>query len=164
MEIEIKCHKIDPVFKYGRDIHWRTMDTEPLNDKQGLATRTCSYCGSIHPEDLLKAIEAGAKMGGSDWKYGWPHKFYVKGIPNPIAGQEIEVSSVHQGEEKLSSVREPAKDTVRGKFYNVHLEDLNDIDFTKVATVIEWETDIIFNRHPEKGLGYSAPRPGHQRP
>lgn len=47
---------------------------------------TCSYCGSIHPEDLLAALQAGATLSGADWKYGWPHKFYVDNIPNPNAG------------------------------------------------------------------------------
>ncbi len=41
--------------------------------------RTCSYCGSLHPEDLVSLLEAfGARLGGSDWKYGWPHRFYVR--------------------------------------------------------------------------------------
>jgi hypothetical protein len=55
--------------------------------------RTCSYCGSIHPEDLLSALQGGATLGGSDWKYSYPHKFYVEGIPNPIAGQIVECGS-----------------------------------------------------------------------
>ncbi|MGY6019618.1 hypothetical protein [Streptomyces spinosirectus] len=37
--------------------------------------RTCSYCGSIHPEDL--AAEANWAAEWADRKYGWPHKFYV---------------------------------------------------------------------------------------
>jgi hypothetical protein len=53
----------------------------PFADR-GETFRTCFYCGSIHPEDLLKALDAGGKLGGSDWKYGWPHKFYVD-VPNP---------------------------------------------------------------------------------
>ena len=46
--------------------------------------RTCPYCGSMHPGDLADLIELGAvtKIGGSDWKYGWPHKFYVD-VANP---------------------------------------------------------------------------------
>lgn len=37
--------------------------------------RTCSYCGSIHPEDL--ADESGWAAQWADRKYRWPHKFYV---------------------------------------------------------------------------------------
>lgn len=47
----------------------------------------------MHPADLLAAIQAGARMHGSDWKYGWPHKFYVKDIPNPQAGAMVRTTS-----------------------------------------------------------------------
>jgi hypothetical protein len=56
--------------------------------------RTCDYCGSMHPEDLLAALERGARLELSDMKYGWPHKFYLHGGGIPHA-----------------------------KFYNVHLFD-----------------------------------------
>jgi hypothetical protein len=51
--------------------------------------RSCSFCGSMHPEDLLTAIKAGATLGGSDWKYGWPHKFYVNAIPHVHPEREV---------------------------------------------------------------------------
>lgn len=39
---------------------------------------TCSYCGSM---DVARAIELlrtpGTHYSGADWKYGWPHKFYI---------------------------------------------------------------------------------------
>jgi len=39
---------------------------------------TCAYCGSI---TIIKAIELlstpGKEFSGADWKYGWPHKFYL---------------------------------------------------------------------------------------
>ncbi|MGW4757740.1 hypothetical protein [Streptomyces chartreusis] len=41
--------------------------------------RTCSYCGSIHPEDLAAESEWHAEW--ADPKYGWPHKFYIA-VPN----------------------------------------------------------------------------------
>lgn len=41
--------------------------------------RRCSYCGSIHPDDL--AAEERWSAQWADRKYGWPHKFYVD-IPN----------------------------------------------------------------------------------
>lgn len=37
--------------------------------------RRCTYCGSIHPEDLAAETEWRAEW--ADAKYGWPHKFYV---------------------------------------------------------------------------------------
>lgn len=42
--------------------------------------RTCSFCGSIHPEDL--AAEPAWRASWADRKYGWPHKFYAEGIAN----------------------------------------------------------------------------------
>jgi hypothetical protein len=61
----------------------------------GSAWRTCSYCGSIHPADLLD-LTAGEEFAWqrqttgqdgqpqerstvewADWKYGYPHKLYI---------------------------------------------------------------------------------------
>lgn len=46
--------------------------------------RTCSYCGSIHPDDLFHAIGVGGKLTPTDKDY----KVYVE-IPNPRAGQRV---------------------------------------------------------------------------
>jgi len=77
--------------------------------RRGDHFRTCSYCGSIHPEDLAAEIVPQGKCLGCDatgweahfrlhaepehpydpggpyasWadrKYGWPHKFYVENL------------------------------------------------------------------------------------
>lgn len=52
--------------------------------------RTCSYCGSIHPDDL--AAEPDWRAEWADAKYGWPHKFYV-GIPNRTPEQKFIVAA-----------------------------------------------------------------------
>jgi hypothetical protein len=52
--------------------------------------RTCSYCGSIHPEDL--ANESGWAADWADRKYGWPHKFYVQ-VPNRAPGQRYVIGA-----------------------------------------------------------------------
>lgn len=45
--------------------------------------KTCSYCGSISVEDAIKFLkQPGTQFSGSDWKYGWPHKFYIEPV-NP---------------------------------------------------------------------------------
>lgn len=69
----------DPVHGHG----WNTADRwggwswhEP---RRGEHFRRCSFCGSIHPEDL--AAETGWRAEWADRKYGFPHKFYVD-IPN----------------------------------------------------------------------------------
>ena len=58
--------------QWGGGWHW----CEPA---RGEHFRRCSYCGSIHPDDL--AAEPSWRASWADRKYGWPHKFYVD-IPN----------------------------------------------------------------------------------
>lgn len=48
--------------------------------RYGCFFRTCSYCGSIHPDDL--AADTSWHAGWADRKYGWPHKFYVDDLAN----------------------------------------------------------------------------------
>ena len=86
-----------------------------LGHPYGFPFRTCGYCGSIYPEDLFNALSRPRRLGpcaarvepddlpgrrfirhtcrvslgGADWKYGWPHKFYVEGIENPLAGRPV---------------------------------------------------------------------------
>jgi hypothetical protein len=65
-------HNLDPSgpFRYGNSWDWR-------KPRRGDGFRTCSYCGSIHPEDLAAP---GWHASWADQKYGWPHKFYVEGL------------------------------------------------------------------------------------
>jgi hypothetical protein len=81
------CHKVPPVFTMAADhMQWRGPRPDSEEASYVESYRTCGYCGSMHPEDLVRMLAQGATLGGSDWKYGWPHKFYVMGIPNPKAG------------------------------------------------------------------------------
>jgi hypothetical protein len=74
--------------------------------KHGSPWRTCSFCGSIHPEDLLarpepdmmRSIDIGAgppvdvpNVTWADWKYGYPHKLYLDYGP----GLNAKFYSVH---------------------------------------------------------------------
>ena len=108
--------------------------------------RSCEYCGSMHPSDLAAAIRAGAKGHWADRKYGWPHKAYFDGVPNPHVGMPEAGSSCSSKSDRYPhEVREPRYDqktgervadyvsytetprpasaTVHGKFYTVHLQD-----------------------------------------
>jgi hypothetical protein len=114
--------------------------------------RRCSYCGSMHPEDVASAIREGARGALADYKYGWPHKAYFSGIPNPHSGM-LESKSSHSnppqseidrglwvsipngfnpetGEPafKWCSAGQPAADTLYAKFYTTHLQDASDAD------------------------------------
>lgn len=155
---EIKCHgdvTQNGVFKF-KPTHWRGAEPVHKDGYQGYIYRSCSYCGCIHPEDLLKAIADGAILEGADWKYGWPHKFYIRNVPNPIAGQQIKV-----GASDGKPIMGQASKTAGMKWYNVHLEDLDDVEFSKLATAIFEKTKIEFKRD-EKGIKYKAPFAGYQ--
>lgn len=84
------CHDGDwQARQYAKklDVGWR----EPHGHREGSpyeeTYRTCWFCGSIHPEDLWRLLTdgTGVELHRADRKYRWPHKFYVAGIPNPIA-------------------------------------------------------------------------------
>lgn len=124
------CHdsKTASVFKFENMAKvWRDPETVREDGGQGRPYRACSYCGSIHPEDLMKFIAGGATLHGADWKYGWPHKFYVEGIPNPIVGQRIQCGGRYSMDKDGNKLFEPdymeASATVHGKWYNEHLLD-----------------------------------------
>jgi hypothetical protein len=176
------------VFKYeSMEPKWR----EPRQDEtygRKETFRTCCYCGSIHPEDLVNALRNGARLGGSDWKYGWPHKFHVEGIPNPLVGQNVVISETHPaqigpyapGGEKgppkegwpvdengkfLSKpTYGPAPATVHAKWYNEHLLDQGFDDEARelLINALKVHSNIEF-KIVEGMLGYAAPCRGYQR-
>lgn len=121
--------------------HWRAPDHR-------IPARTCSYCGSIHPEDLVALRDAGqlAHVDRSvDWKYGWPHKIYID-IANPdpaapdVIGSSNRPSEQYRPYSALNEAERAAVDrdpwhrdrrhdsgfllgtraTLHAKFYNVH--------------------------------------------
>lgn len=65
---------------------------------------SCGYCGSMHPAEVAAAIRAGARGHWADFKYGWPHKFYLEGVPNPHAGM-VELTSSIGGEPRTDEDR-----------------------------------------------------------
>lgn len=186
------CHddnwQLQSPFRLGRST-WREPRGDDSSSKyvspRAETFRTCSYCGSIHPEDLVKVLAEGATLGGSDWKYGWPHKFYVHGIPNPKAGQEYpqyiydtpregekgweryqDGFSSHDGKPLMSwrKLMHMAKcpPAVHAKWYNDHLLDLTPDTFAIVAPLLEKHAGIRWQIKDGK-LGYAAPCAGYQR-
>lgn len=70
MTSENRAHDKDPTAFGFQPVTWqRPTDARPF--------RTCSYCGSIHPQDLLEMLQAGDTLELADLKHGWPHKFYT---------------------------------------------------------------------------------------
>ena len=99
--------------------------------------RRCSYCGSIHPEDLIRLVGEGCQIHGSDWKYGWPHKFYVEGAHG--AGGA-------------------------GKWYNQHITDEGFDDEARGALLgILESSGITFKIEADGRLTWTAPSHGYQK-
>lgn len=128
--------------------HW----SEPALERRGEHFRRCSYCGSIHPDDLV--AEPSWRAEWADQKYGWPHKFYVDIVNRdpdrmfaisaqfgPDDGGErpgmlrtdslppdLEAEMVRQGYEPGSPYRGThvgfgKRAVLHAKFYSVHLAD-----------------------------------------
>ncbi len=126
----------------------------------------CGFCGSLDPVELAEAIANGkATMHGTDWKYGYPHKFYVD-VPNLVAGQIVRLGGTSRTNEKGERVdepfMEPAPETCRCKFYVNHLALLDDETFEKVAPIINAECGVTFYKVDGK-LRYDAPEYNYQK-
>lgn len=130
----------------------------------GSPYRTCSYDGSIHPEDLYNWLLKGATAGGSDWKYGWPHKFYIDNIPNPLAGKRVCDGGTYGGPDNKHELHfSLGPEYTQAKFYNVHLDDIKDVEAFKLLTeLLHKHTGVLFSRNAG-ALMYKAPSFGYQR-
>lgn len=116
--------------------------------------RSCSYCGSAHPEDLYNLLNTGqGRLQGADWKYGWSHKYYIEGAPNPDAGKIVEVGSTWSGGKKVETLMGPSPQSLHGKWYNVHFNDLSDEAFDLLAPLVSLHAGIVWCKG-EKGVFY----------
>lgn len=121
--------------------------------------RRCSYCGSIHPDDL--AAEQAWRADWADRKYGWPHKFYVD-LTNRDPDRQYVISAINfepregeqgwvpysklsrkqkkamredgWGQESYTYVRYSTRPKHHAKFYTVHLSD-PDISAETIAAI-----------------------------
>ncbi len=133
--------------------------------------RSCSYCGCMHPEDLIAALKNGGELSGSDWKYGWPHKFYIA-VPNPEPEKLFEVASANFKPEHGNYVEDlNAKPGTRwiehgtrpmfhGKWYNDHLKDEGVSD--ELFELLAEHARIRFRLKDQRRLEYVAPYYGFQ--
>ena len=148
------CHGPGPSIVTGKPYAWRSPLVELASVRDGyprdMPFRTCDFCGSIHPQDLVRYLRAGARLRQADPKYGYIHKYYVEGIPTALPiGERIKIGStsrplVPADDEKLLAeqggtfeqvnmmlrrVHIPAYSTVQAgqtahaKFYTDHLTD-----------------------------------------
>lgn len=73
--------------------HWR----DNAHNTEG-GKRSCSYCGSIHPDDFMQAVRDGVEIGPTDKSYkaymsgpGFNHaKFYFQHLSEPQMREFIE--------------------------------------------------------------------------
>jgi hypothetical protein len=134
------------------------------NDREGF--KCCGYCGSMEPIELAKLIEAGkVTMSGSDWKYGWPHKFYVD-VENPHPEKQVIISSCSHKDED-GEVKETVEYGSQGailhmKFYSNHLALLDNETFEKVTPIINKACGIEWFKQDGK-LMYRAPYFNYQK-
>lgn len=122
--------------------------------------RMCDYCGSMHPTDVVAAIKAGAHGSWADFKYGWPHKAYFDGIPNPHVGLlESRSAASYKVRENWVQVSDnhwrdpgtPAAATIMWKFYTVHLLDAT----PEEKAVIEAHLGLHFEFTPDGQVSWS---------
>lgn len=148
-------HNDDPWHDRMRhESKWRPPGPRGREEDDGpyeLTFRTCSYCGSIAPEDALELLRASPRVEVADRKYGWPHKIYFD-VPNPIAGQDVRVGSKswtdEAGVRHDEEIRGQAPAFFQAKLYTAHLADegMDDDAFAAIASVIEERVKIQFER------------------
>lgn len=66
------AHKGDISFMFAKQYPG---DIVPYKVRE--ARLCCDYCGSLHPSEVVRLLNAGAGIHFADWKYGWPHKAYL---------------------------------------------------------------------------------------
>ena len=91
------AHDNDPAAKVFFPQTW--------SQREGLLA--CSFCGSMHPSEVVAALKAGATISFADQKYGWQHKIYLDNIANPNAGERKEYCSTSR------SLDNPMSDELR---------------------------------------------------
>ena len=128
--------------------------------------RTCGYCGSIHPDDLLDLVKTEPTpfvpyttpeqefvkqphLNVADMKYGYPHKIYVETFRVIRPEQEFQMGTNF---DKTPIMRKGFRPFV--KFYTKHLDSPNvsDEEFLAVTTLIKDLAGILFTREEAKGL------------
>jgi len=145
--------------------------------------KRCWYCGSLEPVEMLSLFQAGrvVRYSGSDWKYGYPHKFYLdidSGKPavtyyvindERVTKEEYDKAMADSnyrcrpgGGRSMGSGHERGTGLIYAKFYTEHLKDVEDKElFTRVTQMIYEKFRINFGIQDGK-LMYSAPCHGYQ--
>ncbi len=77
---------------------WPSGEAELWHDREGY--QVCHYCGGLESHEMLSVLNLGLarNCSGSDWKYGWPHKFYLD-IDSGVPSRSFYYVTCHDGQE-----------------------------------------------------------------
>lgn len=151
------CHHGAPSVASAPFGSWRPPTTgyEDVKYSRYFPWRSCDYCGSIHPEDVLTIAETyPIRVELADRKYGWPHKVYIDIKHTFEPEREFEIGTNFDG---TPIVRKGQTFTV--KFYNEHLADdgITDEQFSKITDWVLLHTRYHFTRKDGKLFHHFCP-------
>jgi hypothetical protein len=116
----------------------------------------CSYCGSITVADMLTLMQTtGTKWSASDWKYGWPHKFYLDAPCEPfqrVVSMQTELVSGERVERPVYSTAS----VHHLKFYSVHLIDATDDQLSTWNEAVAPTVGVYFYRDDAGALTWQS--------
>lgn len=164
------AHRLDSMcLQFHADglVPWRDAKPPEATGRSRIGClRGCGFCGSMHPSDVVAAIQAGASGSWADRKYGWPHKAYFDAVPNPHAGLLEVRSSANfkpdghddwiQDGDHWHEPPKPAGALTHGKFYSVHLMDAT----AEERAAIEKHLGIHFEFHDDGKVSWKRIDPG----
>lgn len=105
--------------------HWRTNSDENPGST-GAGMRACSYCGSMHPDDLMKAIvDDGWELGPTDKNY----KVYVHERPEPTIDELEQQALDRLARQKSGEAMPPHVPNRHHKFYFQHFNEAQQVRF-----------------------------------
>jgi hypothetical protein len=136
---------------------WR--DPQPDLQPEGVPFRTCSSCGSIHPEDLIKYLRKEARLSEPVWAYGFPAIFHVHNIANPQAGRLVQVG-IDFRQDGGQTVEEPLMShgapLTHARWMTCHLMDDYDEEALDVLLLaLNYQTTMTWCRD-ERGIKYTT--------
>lgn len=153
----MKAHNDGQASRFGPIEFGPMTVTEMDGAKFTYPTPRCSYCGSLAIDDAIKAFQTpGVHWSGSDWKYGWPHKFYLdipceprrKCTSKGLGDNDLGYSEVH---------------LEHCKFYTEHLIDASPEQLAEWNRVVKPITGIGFEIENGERLKWNAPQGGWQQ-
>jgi hypothetical protein len=137
------------------------IDQEPPEELVPDILPSCSYCGSLTIDDFLQGLEtSGAHFSGSDWKYGWPHKFY---LDLPCAPYRTSLGGRYYTEngKRIAECTWGERAVRHHKFYSIHLLDATPEQLERWQRIAQPRLGITFELVDGK-LKYRAPHGGFQ--